>query len=195
MRTWQWTLLAGVVAVGMFFAGTFVGCASDTPEERKSVTKVPEPEDVLTEDLMIPLAQAKNYHHIADVYLKEGKTEEATLAIEQILSLKFPAGAPEAEDIINDARARLGKLYVMQSKLDEAMRTVQAGIDNATRESFFVANQHTVRGEILEARAIALDETNDDAAKQSRRDAIEAFSKSNEIHERLLKQLVTEPAP
>lgn len=195
MRTWKWVALATVVSAGVFAAGTFVGCASGSEESgEKSVTQIPAPRDALTEELMIPLAQAKNFHHIADVYLREGKTEEARLAVEQILSLQFPKDAPEAEDVVNDARARLGKIYVTLGDLDKADATVWTGIDAASRESFFVANLHTVRGEILEARAHVLDESDADKAKQSRRDAIDAFSKSNEIHERLLLQLAKEPA-
>lgn len=195
MRTWQWVVLAAVISVGLFGAGMFVGCASeDEPGGQNSVTQIPEARDALTEELMIPLAQAKNFHHMADVYLRDQNPEQAKVAVQQILTLEFPADAPEAEDVVNDARARLGKIYISLGDLDKAREVVQTGIDTASRESFFVANLHTVRGEILEARAKALDETDEEAAKQARRDAIDAFTTSNEIHERLLEQLAKEPA-
>ena len=71
---------------------------------------------------MIALSKAKNFHHKARVYMSDGKLAEATASVREIMSLKFPAGAPEAEDVRNDARALLAKLLVSQSQLDEAMR-------------------------------------------------------------------------
>ena len=71
----------------------------------------------------------------------------------QILSLQFPAGAPEADDVRLDARALLAKLLVGQDQLDEAMRIVEEGLASSQRDSFFVANLYTVQGEIHEARA------------------------------------------
>src|SRR6185503_18124331 len=44
--------------------------------------------------------------------------------VRQVLSLPFPRGAPEADDVRNDARALLAKLLVNQGQLDEAARTV-----------------------------------------------------------------------
>ena len=56
-----------------------------------------------------------------------------------------------------DARALLAKLLVSQNQLEEAMRTVEEGLAQSQRESFFVANLHTVQGEIHEARATLAD--------------------------------------
>ena len=52
-------------------------------------------------------------------------------------------------------RTLLAKLLAQQGKLDEAMTVVTEGIASASRESFFVANLYTVKGEIHEARAAA----------------------------------------
>ena len=101
------------------------------------------------------LAQAKNFHHKAKVYMTDGNLAEATAAVRQILSLKFPPNTPEADDVRNDARAMLAKLLISQNQLEEAMRTVNEGIAQSPRESFFVANLYTVQGEVHEARALA----------------------------------------
>lgn len=171
-----------------------VGCTSPEREPAQgspSVTRVAEPEDVIDQDLMIALAQAKNFHHKAKVYMTDAKPAEAIASVREILSLRFPAGAPEAEDVRLDARALLAKLLVSQGQLDEAMRTVDEGLAQAQRETFFVANLHTVQGEIHEARAANFDATNDKAkAIEERRAAITSYDRSIQINTALQKKLM-----
>lgn len=171
----------------------FGACSSETaPAPTKSVTRVAEPDDVIDQELMIALAQAKNFHHKARVYESDGNLREAIASVRQILGLRFPAGAPEADDVRNDARALLGKLLVAQGQLDEAMKVVEEGLAASQRESFFVANLYTVQGEIFEERAKALDETDKAKATEARRAAITAFEKSIKINEALQKKLMEE---
>jgi hypothetical protein len=168
----------------------FVSMRGDA-NEQQSVTRVAEPDEVIGQDLMMALAQAKNFHHKAKVYMTDGNLAEATAAVRQILSLRFPAGAPEADDVRNDARAMLAKLLVSQNLLEEAMRTVNEGIAQSPRESFFVANLYTVQGEVHEARALQLDTAGEKAkATEERRSAIGAYDKSIKINEALQKQLM-----
>jgi tetratricopeptide (TPR) repeat protein len=165
----------------------------ESGSERGSVTRLAEPDDVIGQDLMMSLAQAKNFHHKAKVYMTDGNLAEATTTVRQILSLEFPAGAPEADDVRNDARALLAKLLISQNQLEEAMRTVTEGIAQSPRESFFVANLYTVQGEIHEARAAQLDTANEKAkASEERRAAIGAYDKSIKINEKLQKALAGE---
>ena len=117
----------------------------------------------------------------------KGRTNVAS--VREILSLEFPAGAPEAEDVRNDARALLGKLLVGQGDLDEAMHVVQEGIASSQRKSFFVANLYTVEGEIHEARANKLP-AGDPHVVDEKHAAIEAFDRSSQIDIELQKQLV-----
>ncbi|MEM9489113.1 MAG: hypothetical protein AAGC55_08210, partial [Myxococcota bacterium] len=166
--------------------------APSTGEAERSVTELPEPStrelagagehQVLDEALMIALAQAKNFHHKADVHLGQGDVTRAVDSVGQILSIPFPDGAPEAEDITLDARARLAKLLAAQGKTEEAMRVVDKGITGASRESFFLANLYTARGEVYEAMANMLDDDDSDDGKErarsARRSAIEAFDRS-----------------
>src|SRR5437763_9127504 len=139
----------------VLFVIAIAACSSE--REPTPRTNLPEPGDAVGQELMLSLAQAKNFHHKAKVYMSDGNVAAATASVRQILSLHFPAGAPEAEDVRNDARALLAKLLVGQGQLDEAMRTVEEGLAQSQRESFFVANLYTVKGEIHEARATALD--------------------------------------
>jgi hypothetical protein len=151
----------------------------------------------LDEALMVPLAQARNHHHKADVLLEEGRLPDAIAALRPILALRFPAGAAEGEDVLLDARARLAKLLVKRggrAELDEALAVVDQGLAGGPRPSFFLANLYTARGEVLEASARLLDLALDsvpstEAAREARRAAVEAFDRSIAINEDLMRGL------
>jgi tetratricopeptide (TPR) repeat protein len=182
--------LIAVVALVAVFA-----CSSERDASPPPSTRVAEPTDAIDQDLMIALGQAKNFHHKAKLYMTDGNLTAATTSVRQILSLQFPKGAPEAEDVRNDARALLAKLLVSQGQLDEAMRTIDEGLAQSQRESFFVANLYTVQGEIHEARAAGFDaagESGKASATEERHAAIGSFDKSIQINERLQKKLLEE---
>jgi tetratricopeptide (TPR) repeat protein len=184
LSRWGAGILAGVLIL-------MTGCARRDPSSAPPpTTHTAEPADAIGPALMVALGQAKNFHHKAKVYMTDGNLRAATASVRQILSLAFPKGAPEADDVRNDARALLAKLLVSQGQLDEAARTIDEGLAQSERESFFVANLHTVQGEIHEARAIALDDTDKAAATDERHKAIESFDRSIQINERLQKKLM-----
>lgn len=181
------------VAVAIALAGLFgleAGCASrsdDGPDRR--VTELPRLGPELSQELMLGLSLARNYHHKADVYLKEAKVEQAVASVRQILTIGFPAGSPEGEDVVHDARARLAKLLVTRGALDEAQKVVDDGIAAASRQSFFLANLHTVRGEVMEARAAQTEESDAAAATAARKQAIESYDRAISIEKALVDQL------
>jgi tetratricopeptide (TPR) repeat protein len=177
-------------------AVTVWACSAERDASPPSATRVSEPTDVIDQDLMIALGQAKNFHHKAKVYMTDGNLAAATGSVRQILSLRFPHGAPEADDVRNDARALLAKLLVSQGQLDEAMRTVDEGLAQSERTSFFVANLYTVQGEIHEARAAALDASGDPgkaAAQGERHAAIASYDRSIQINAKLQSSLAESP--
>jgi ATP/maltotriose-dependent transcriptional regulator MalT len=195
MRHVTWITAVGGALVALVIALGCVGSTDDSGGGKGSgrVTQLPEPDDAISEPLMLSLLQAKNFHHQAKVYMADAKLAEATDAVRKILALDFPAGASEGEDVRLDARAMLAKLQIAQGDIDGAMKTVDEGIASASRESFFLANLHTVRGEVLEARVATLDaEQKTDEAKATRKAAIEAYTESNRIAETLQKRLVEE---
>src|SRR4051794_29541358 len=163
------------------------GCSSEREPSAAAATRLPDPgdADAIDQNLMVALGQAKNFHHKAKVYMTDGNLVAATAAVRQILSLRFPAGAPEADDVRNDARAMLAKLLVSQGQIDEATRTIDEGLAQSQRESFFVANLYTVQGELHEARAAAADAAGDagkTAAVEQRHAAIESYDRSIQIN-------------
>jgi hypothetical protein len=183
-----------ITAIAMF-ALALGACSSERESSAPSQTRTAEPTDVIDEELMVALGQAKNFHRKAKVYMSDGNLPAATASVRQILSLRFPKGAPEADDVRADARALLAKLLVSQNQLEEAMRTVEEGLAQSQRESFFVANLYTVQGEIHEARAAAADSEGDAGktrAADERRAAIASYDRSIQINEKLQKQLMEE---
>lgn len=159
-------------------------------------TRLAEPTDVIDQELMVALLQAKNFHHKARVYMADGQSAAAIASVREILSLRFPPTAPEAEDVRADARALLAKLLAGQGQLEDAMTIVDEGLAQRTRESFFVANLYTVKGEIHDLRATRLDAAGDAASKakviDERHAAIEAWDHSIAINKKLQTRLMEE---
>ena len=191
MRRIHWMILACAVAA----AGLVASCAQDDRdgEDRDAkkagrITEITQPGDALSEELMLALSMAKNLHHKADVYLAEMRSDEAVKALKEILDIRFPEGAAEAEDVTLDARARLSKLLASQGSLDQALTVADDGIKAAKRRSFFLANLHAVRGEVLEGRAVQIEDKQPDQARALRRDAIKSLDEAIEIEKVLLDQ-------
>jgi tetratricopeptide (TPR) repeat protein len=186
--------MAIIAVLALAALGVFASCASER-EPAAQGDGEGAAREVIGRDLMIALGQAKNFHRKAKVYMTDGNLSAATASVRQVLSLPFPKGAPEAEDVRNDARALLAKLLVSQGQIEEATRTVDEGLAQSQRESFFVANLYTVQGEIHEARAAAFDAAGDSekaAAIEERRGAISSYDRSIQINERLQKKLLEE---
>jgi len=188
-------VLLGMCAAMALTVGLFA-CGNDSGRDGRTVTRLTQPEDAIDESLMLALSQAKNFHHKARVYMSDGQLPLATAAVRQILAIEFPDGAAEAEDVRTDARALLAKLLVAQGQVDAAMSVVDEGLAAATRESFFVANLYTVKGEVLQAQAELLVSTGQpadgDRAREIRKQAIVAFDKSIAINTALQQHILEE---
>ena len=193
-----------VVGVLLLIVGAALAlaCARDEDRGGRSVTRITASDErdrdrqAIDEPLMIALSQAKNFHHKARVYMSDGKLDDATAAVRAILSIRFPAGAPEAEDVRLDARALLAKLLLGQGQVDAAMTVVEEGLATVSRDSFFLANLYTVKGEVLQAQATALDSSGVAAdharAVTLRQQAIIALDRSIAINTALQAALMEE---
>jgi tetratricopeptide (TPR) repeat protein len=166
---------------------TAVGCSKRAAEPPCAC---PGPGKALDQELMVRLASARALHHQADLYLQQGEVQTAIKTVHRILELDLDAKWPEAEEARLDARARLAKLLLGQDKEGDALAVIEQGIKGAQRESFYLSNLHSVRGEVLEHRAKRLDTAGDKpAAKQAAREAIDAFESSITINKKLQQQL------
>jgi hypothetical protein len=183
------------VMFATLLAATVVCCASDEDQPgggREGKTTPPEAEDYqIDEPLMLALQRAKNFHRKAKVYMTDGQLDEAITAVTQILSVQFPAGSPEGEDIYLDAYALLAKLQLLEGDTGAAMKAVDTGIASvsAKRKSFFLANLHTVKGEVYEAIAAGYDDPKSPEARAALKAAIASYDTSNQINEELQKAL------
>jgi hypothetical protein len=146
-------------------------------------------------ELLTALERAQNFHHRADVLLRDGKPDAAIAEIAHVLEVHFPAGAPEADDVRLDARARLGTLYLGAGRLDDAERVVQEGLVSGARDSFFLANLYNVRGQLHEARAASLENGDAAAAKAELRRAIAAYARGQDINVRVQARVYQEAMP
>src|ERR1700733_13584125 len=95
------------VCVALVAMAAVAACANDRDREPAPATRLGGPSDAPADA-------------VGQVLMSDGNLPAATASVRQILSLVFPAGAPEAEDVRNDARALLAKLLVSQGPLDEA---------------------------------------------------------------------------
>jgi hypothetical protein len=172
----------GATAVLAVAIATTAGCGGESEDRRRCF-----PDDVIDEQLMAVLLQARDQHHLADIYIADGDVEAAIVAVRQIVALPFPVGTVEGQDVLLDARARLGKLLLGHGEPVEALRVVEEGIAAAVRESYFLANLHTVRAQILRSRAAEAE--SQEEAWRSRREAVEALSLSYEMAERVQRRL------
>ena len=108
-----------------------------------------------SDELLLALGQVRNFHHKADVQVEDGHPEAAIESLTQALAVPFPPGAPEAEDVRLDTRARIAKLELGLGRVDDAEQVVRGGLGQSTRESFFQANLHVVLADVLRARGNA----------------------------------------
>lgn len=179
-----------VVMFATLMAATVVCCAGDEDDRQPGNTTLPEASDQIDESLMLAIGQAKNFHRKAKVYMTDGnQVEEAIAAVRQILAIEFPPGSPEGEDIRLDAYALLAKLQLGKGDIEGAMKSVNEGIGSVARESFFLANLHTVKGEIHEAIAAGFDDPKSPEAKAAFKAAITSYDESIRINEALQKAL------
>lgn len=161
------------------------GCA-----QRQEAECCPCPEEKpLEQDLMLVLASARALHHQADIYLQQGQVDRAIEVVRSILDLQLDRKWPEAEEARLDAVARLAKLLLGRGDEQESLDLADREISGARRESFYLSNLHSVRGEILQARSKRLDgEGKKEEARASAREALAAFERSIAINKRLQQQ-------
>ncbi len=142
--------------------------------------------------LMACLGAIRSYHRQADLHLARNNPARAQQAVGQILSMKCIACPnPEIQEAVLDAYGRLARLHMQRGELDDAARWLAKGMARKGPPSFFRANLYMVHGDLLDARAGALDKAGKRAeADKLRRQSIDAFEHSSKMNRRLLGDLV-----
>ncbi len=142
--------------------------------------------------LMACLGAMRAYHRQADLHLARSKPAQAQEAVGQILTMKCIARPnPEIQEAVLDAYGRLARLHMQQGELDEAARWLAKGMARKGPPSFFRANLYMVHGDLLDARAGALDKAGKkEEADKLRRQSIDAFERSSKMNRQLLQEMV-----
>ena len=140
---------------------------------------------------MLLLSTARAYHHQADLHLQQGDVQQAMGIMREIQALDPGSSWLEAEEVRLDATARLAKLLLGQGKEAEALQEADRGLASTRRESFYLSNLHSVRGEVLEQRSRRMDGAGEkEQAREVAREAIAAFERSITINKRLQQRLL-----
>ena len=175
----QHAAAASLLVLGATFAALLPGCIEEEPQP-------------IDEHLMAALGQARALHHLADVQLAEGETDQAIAALERVIAIEFPVESPERDDVVVDAYGRIAKVQLGAGRIDDAMRSVERGLrEGRERDTFYVAALHMIVGEIHEAKATQAREGGDEAtARTEGRSAIDAYERSIAVNQKVLDRLL-----
>ena len=83
---------------------------------------------VVDPTLLAFLSKARAAHHRADLMEEDGDLDLAIAALEPVVALPRPAGAPEADEVVADTYARLADLKSDLGDFDPALHDVEAGL-------------------------------------------------------------------
>jgi hypothetical protein len=148
------------------------------------------------ERLVLALEEARAWQHRADLELLDGRVDEALHDVEQVLRVAFPTGAAEAEETRLDAWARLAQIRSGRGDEPGALGALESGRREASRDSFYRAHLEAAAGEVLEARGRRLEAVGGAAAREqareTRREALDAYARSIEINRRVQAALAKE---
>ena len=182
--------MPGLLSCLLLLITLLAACAAKAPRQEERCCPCKSARQ-LDERLMASLATARAHHHQADIHLRQKEVDKAMAAVKKILALDLDASYPEAEEARLDAAARLAKLMLGKEQATDALALVDAQIKEARRESFYLSNLHSVRGEVLEHQAKALDAGGDaGGARKVSREALAAFERSIAINKKLQQRLL-----
>ncbi|MCK5799165.1 MAG: hypothetical protein KAI47_18355 [Deltaproteobacteria bacterium] len=195
--------ILGILVIAGLLGSVLSGCASQGREPVPGATE-PTPcapcrcecpsapgAGALSSALLSRLATARALHHQADLLLSRGEVDAAIGKVRAIMSLDLAARWPEAEEARLDAAARLATLLFSKKKdIASGLAIVDAALAQNPRASFYAANVHSVRGDLLEARVKVLDGQGKKVqAKRAAREAMAAFEVSIRINKALQARL------
>jgi tetratricopeptide (TPR) repeat protein len=143
MRPIAWALLCGA----------FAGCSPDAALQR--------------------LGEAEALHRSAAEHAARAEVDAAVRDLEEVAALRFPAAAPEAEDVAVDALAEASRVLLEASRAAEAEAMARRAVERATRSSYFQGLAYLRLGDALRALGRP-------------HDAVAAFERSIEVNRAVL---------
>ncbi len=171
-------------ALGLLLAGAaLAGCRGEDPGKTD-------------EAMLLMLSEARALQRYADLKLVDGDVEGAMASVREVLAIHFPPSAPETEDVLLDAHARLARLLLArggQEAEERALAELEAARRLATRDSFFRSHIENIAADVYAARAKRL--TEPEAQKEARRQEAQALERVIEIDRRLQRALFNTREP
>jgi tetratricopeptide (TPR) repeat protein len=147
MKRWYLLVLGALVAIALAIA-----CAA----ERKTGTS---DEGAVDTELMAFLSEARALHHEANLKEDSGDVAGAIGAMERLTQAQRPhpsRPAPEVDEVLGDAYARLAELRLKKGDLDQAAESVARGLEHTPDPTYFKGHLLEVKGLVEETRAAQL---------------------------------------
>lgn len=143
-------------------------------------------------EIMAFLSEARALHHEANLKEDSGDLPGATSAIERLVAAKVPhpdRKAPEIEEVLADAYARLAELRLKKGDLDSAADAVKNGLTHVAEATYFRGHLVEVQGLVEEARAAQLaDAGNAAEAAKAREHAIQLLEEVVKIQDQVIQR-------
>ena len=177
--------------VALTLSTVISGCAKERSAGAPCCPCLPAGRQPLDQALLSRLSTARSYHHQVDILLRQGQRPSAIDRLKQLLASGLSDDWSETREVRIDNTARLAQLLLAeQGDGGEALVWVDSELAKPHPQSFYLANLHAVRGDILEARAKRIDKMGDKVeAKRWARQAIAAFERSIAINKSLQARL------
>ncbi|MBX3231734.1 MAG: hypothetical protein KIT84_23090 [Labilithrix sp.] len=172
-------LLASVLVASALLAGCdrhSTGTTDDAP--------------VVDMELMAFLSEARALHHQANLKEESGDIAGAAATMQRLVVARRPAAkAPEVEEVLADAYARLAELELRQSHLDPAAKAIADGLAHAPDATYFRGRLIEVQGLVEEARSAALaDAGKPEDAARAREKAIQLLEEVVRIQDQVIQR-------
>jgi tetratricopeptide (TPR) repeat protein len=142
--------------------------------------------------IMAFLSMARALHHEADLAEERGDLAGAIEAVQRLVSAPSPR-APEADEVLADAYARLAELHLQAHDPDRAAADVQKGLERADEPTYFHGHLLEVGGLVEEARAHGLTDAGKRAeADDARTRAMQMFEEAVRVQQGAIEHALSD---
>jgi tetratricopeptide (TPR) repeat protein len=143
-------------------------------------------------EIMAFLSEARALHHAANLKEESGDLDGAIAAMDRLVAARRPhpgTKAPEVEEVLADAYARLAELRLKKGDLDPAAGAVKSGLEHVAEPTYFRGHLVEVQGLVEEARAARLaDAGNAAEAARARERAIQLLEEVVKIQDQVIQR-------
>jgi tetratricopeptide (TPR) repeat protein len=143
-------------------------------------------------ELVAFLSEARALHHQANLKEDSNDLPGAIAAIQRLVTARRPHDgkpAPEIEEVLADAYARLAELQLRQGALDAAAASLREGLTHAPGPTYFRGHLVEIQGLVEEARAASLaDAGQPEEAARARARAIELLEDVVRIQDQVIQR-------